>query len=747
MKFNSYQRSVEANNTMNPNIRRSGDINAYGTNGNGYTALAEGLNKVNEAYIKQKENELVVATTEANNEYNSRINNLLYNEKDGLMYKELGNAKNLTNEFQEAESKIRNEIMQKVPSYEKAHLAFNAMSDKSVMQHLKDVQNRQYEQGEKHKGIVYDNNIVNTVDMAVKSQNPEQIFNSISNIRAVTTAMYLDKKGEEAVNLLVREKSTDMVVKSVKEILANGNAGDFDNAEVVLKMTEKYIDPSEVTNLRSMIATNKKMNEDIELIKQGLEMFGDDPDAFEKWLINNNTVEEKVKKGNNLTQFDIPLSTGDNPDIEGLRPELKSSLGSIGGVINSLGLADGALITSGNRDEARNAAAGGAENSWHKAGNALDIYFPDLTADQQNELIEEFKPYFGEVLYHDAGSGYHLHLGNYQGGLDDVKEETVTVAKYSPKEIEDKKNAFIAAMNKRKQLENIKKVEFIDGAMNTMLQMYKDGNRSPEAYRQYALTAAGTDAEVFKSLMNTASSLLNADYLGIKKNGNGSSVGWKVKGNIKEAIGMGVFKTKQELVDCLLDSGMNDSQIEVFVNAYDNFKQGKGEYSPSFDWGEIKSSVQVAAGLDSSSEEWKRGWIGAKQYASGFITDYKINNGHEPSPDAVINAAVSAFTKQTFIDPSGQFDSIEISPQEMQRAGIEKILNNQDGTATMYWKDGTHSGAEPLWQVKLTVMQRLNQAQENEPLKGYQRISIDNEAKNYDTTMYDFDFVTGELDW
>ena len=83
----------------------------------------------------------------------------------------------------------------------------------------------------------------------------------------------------------------------------------------------------------------------------------------------------------------------------------------------------------------------------------------------------------------------------------------------------------------------------------------------------------------------------------------------------------------------------------------------------------------------------------------------------------------------------------------MQRAGIEKILNNQDGTATMYWKDGTHSGAEPLWQVKLTVMQRLNQAQENEPLKGYQRISIDNEAKNYDTTMYDFDFVTGELDW
>lgn len=63
----------------------------------------------------------------------------------------------------------------------------------------------------------------------------------------------------------------------------------------------------------------------------------------------------------------------------------------------------------------------------------LPVSSGDLSKDEQEAVVDNFSPYFSEVLYHDAGSGLHLHLGGYRGGLDDRADDTeATASAYTP---------------------------------------------------------------------------------------------------------------------------------------------------------------------------------------------------------------------------------------------------------------------------------------------------------------------------
>lgn len=86
--------------------------------------------------------------------------------------------------------------------------------------------------------------------------------------------------------------------------------------------------------------------------------------------------------------------------------------GWIGGVLKQEG-AGNAEYSSGQRTREHNARVGGADDSYHIYGDAVDIVLPPGA---NTEAIKaRFEPYFKEVLYHNVGSGLHLHLGGYKG--------------------------------------------------------------------------------------------------------------------------------------------------------------------------------------------------------------------------------------------------------------------------------------------------------------------------------------------
>ena len=128
----------------------------------------------------------------------------------------------------------------------------------------------------------------------------------------------------------------------------------------------------------------------------------------------------------NVSTYNLPTQgAAIDAQITHLTPEFRSALPVIGGILNDMGLAEGAEISSAARTKEHNAEVGGAERSYHidngNGGDAVDIVLPEGTTPEQAEAVKrrfEQTGAFAEVLFHDAGSGYHLHLGGYKGGLN-----------------------------------------------------------------------------------------------------------------------------------------------------------------------------------------------------------------------------------------------------------------------------------------------------------------------------------------
>ena len=138
----------------------------------------------------------------------------------------------------------------------------------------------------------------------------------------------------------------------------------------------------------------------------------------------SNLGQEQGKKGTLRGAPQLPTQAGVN--IDGLDKEHLNAVNLVGDEIQQT-LGFKGTISSGYRDPGKNAGANGQEKSWHLHGKAIDLVFErDLTAEEAKKVEQVAKKYgFGEVLYHDAGSGMHLHMANlnksfYQAITEDV---------------------------------------------------------------------------------------------------------------------------------------------------------------------------------------------------------------------------------------------------------------------------------------------------------------------------------------
>lgn len=122
----------------------------------------------------------------------------------------------------------------------------------------------------------------------------------------------------------------------------------------------------------------------------------------------------------NMHTYNLSVQPGIENQIEGLTPAFKSALPYIGGILDDMGMAEGSAISSAYRTPEHNREVGGVEGSYHTKGDAVDIVLPDGITDEQAQAVRkrfEDTGAFEDVLFHDAGSGYHLHLEGYKGGL------------------------------------------------------------------------------------------------------------------------------------------------------------------------------------------------------------------------------------------------------------------------------------------------------------------------------------------
>lgn len=119
--------------------------------------------------------------------------------------------------------------------------------------------------------------------------------------------------------------------------------------------------------------------------------------------------------------YDLPVQAGtEDYDLSRTNQALRDFVPYAGGIIQQ-DLAtwgfdmSSVAVSSGWRSPENNAANNGEQDSYHLSGNAIDIVLPDgLTREQADKVKADIENtgLFEDVMYHNVGSGWHLHMEN-----------------------------------------------------------------------------------------------------------------------------------------------------------------------------------------------------------------------------------------------------------------------------------------------------------------------------------------------
>lgn len=303
----------------------------------------------------------------------------------------------------------------------------------------------------------------------------------IAGADTMDTDAFVQSFGEITRELQGYVRNSDEILKIIQgnlDVLAeNGTSTEKLNA---IKDTPYYGSDRKIGDELSFFKYYKKVSENVN--------YKVADDVYEACKNSDGTVnwekaEERLKAlpatalSRGIPQVYLPQYSG---DLDGLKPAFKAILPSVGGILSQLGYGDVAEYTSGYRDPARNAAANGSPTSYHLAGDAVDVHLGNLTKEEQETVKANFKPYFSEILYHNAGSGLHLHLGGYRGGLDDRADDTeVTASAYSPDRLDKIRSRLRAKDADAKRVAK----EWSDEIYNNTVQAVTQAGSQEEALR------------------------------------------------------------------------------------------------------------------------------------------------------------------------------------------------------------------------------------------------------------------------
>ena len=390
--------------------------------------------------------------------------------------------------------------------------------------------------------------------------------------------------------------------------------------------------------------------------------------------------ELKTKGTKAITPRSMPTQGSDiDQQVQQLSGNWQNVIPEIGGVLHDKFGIDG-VISSGARSAEHNAEVGGATNSYHidngGGGNALDVVLPAGTSQTKaEEVLKYFKDSgaFEEVLFHDAGSGYHLHLGGLKGNLDNAVgqghwEET-EVSAYNEKvykaamaaatkkaneaksahdtQLQNAVEAIIPNVSGMSSLEEIK--NYVRGQYPNMTEIDVDNvtkavysttlaeKRQDESYRRQQKAWAKQDAaEAFDTWRvahpdaSVADMLAKAQELGVDP---------KVQASIQASIGVGNgldkayawgknsdnTRTFNDVCKDFKLTGIEKSNVREKLNAESKRRMQAGE--PPLDMSEIRAFVQDEASTTTIN---KKGFWGGTDIKTADIpygwtrTDYGV---------------------------------------------------------------------------------------------------------------------------
>lgn len=416
MKLTNYAPTVQPNTISgrgNP-VSNPSDPRAWGADVSGINALGNAVG----IGLKMAEDDMTADVTKAMNEYNRRMDDLMFNQDSGLAYLKNENARNVTQLYTEGEKKIRDEVFKMVPRYKKAQDLFTQKADAYTMAGIEDTQKQAYREAQNYKTAVM-NDTIETSQIAISHnyQKPEFVQNELNNIRNSIWA-----NGKDYGAQWCKDKTEEVVGKTVADALGQASANnDMQAVDNIINRFGPMVNPAYI---RQFVARNNQQKEQNFMITQSQQLaqqFRKDPkglrDAIAKMQIDepstgnwgaqiaSNLVGNYQHKASRLDEIggttcvywptvaahelnpDIPVMTNTTQLKEFGREKGIWHAGP--DAIKNLQPGDMIILNSPNEEEAHNTVWVG--NGIYNSGGAEDAYVRSVP-----QTAEGISGYFGD---------------------------------------------------------------------------------------------------------------------------------------------------------------------------------------------------------------------------------------------------------------------------------------------------------------------------------------------------------------
>ena len=674
MKATGYQPSVGLAVGSNPAQHIVGDRRAYG-DGSGFGAMSQGIGAVLTAYEKEREEDMVTDITAAKNEYDKRMNDLLYSD-NGLMRREFDGARGIGEEYEQNEKKIREECFGMVPKSKRAHIAFTKMVDAEASRNFTLVRDHSYKQRDAYKAVTFDNMVQLKSETVQKYyKNHELIGANLADIKTNLYANYVTQKGEAWCEAKFNQIEDDIILKTIESAIAND---DKEAAQDLLSAYGDRVEPSKLNNIRSNLINAEKQDAVITMAEQIAKDCEYDVTKIDEVMANVDSYGEVNEGG---TYY---LAKEYIADMQGTK---YSWGGNDKNGIDCSGYTKNVMVKMGWTDIPRTADT---QCKWAedkgmfrpndgsyqpKAGDLVFI----VNTDPNNKNAYKNVTHVGFVdengNMQQAGSSKgvgSVPMSTFEGkvlGYATTGTKTSRIP-MSAKEKEALRNKVYNNCVKQKQIEKARVEQTLEAIDDEMWKMSQAGITDPLAYQKVA-TRYVNDKDVYRKAIATADSYTKPSGTG-KLSEDDMAI-------LKDRIDCGQYADEGFLRESLSSWGVPPHQQRQVLQYYKKHKEDK------FDWGAMQQRFNKAIGTKD-----KVLWYAAKQAGQDYIEEYKrTHQGESPT-----NAQVLEVVLQSGVKPSvgwlggAGYEAMGISNAEMRYFGWADAIDNNDGTVTVIAPSG-----------------------------------------------------------
>lgn len=218
MKLTQFEPQVNLN-IQQAKMQVSRDLNAYGGNTQGLSALGKAIGAVGDIYYKEWQKKQNNDVIDALNEYNRRVDVLMNDENKGLRVTMQGkNAEGIEAAYKEEEEKIYHDIAEKYKlNTDYAYTAFSQKRETAVTDSLANINKYQREQADAYAGWQLSELAQNTQNKILS--NPGQLSEEMDNWLSLSGAIFASRGLDEAgISAKQREAMSTMATNTLTSL-------------------------------------------------------------------------------------------------------------------------------------------------------------------------------------------------------------------------------------------------------------------------------------------------------------------------------------------------------------------------------------------------------------------------------------------------------------------------------------------------------------------------------------------------